>query len=65
MKKINIDIGIAPAYIFSNSKSEVDYMKKLLNEKLNSDLSGLDADNTCKLEFKNKHNIKNSILSWS
>lgn len=63
MKKINIDIGITPTYIFSNSKSEVDYMKELLNKKLNSDLSGLDAGNTCKLKFKNKYNTKNSILS--
>lgn len=65
MKKINIDIGIAPVYIFSSNKSEVDYMKKLLNEKLNSDLSGLDAGNTCKLKFRNKHYIKNSILNWN
>lgn len=65
MKKINIDIGIAPVYIFSDSKSEVDYMKKLLNEKLNSDLSGLDVGNTCKLEFKNKYNTENSILNWN
>lgn len=63
MKKINIDIGIAPVYIFSNNKSEVDYMKKLLNEKLNSNLSGLDIDNTCKLEFKNKYDTNNPILS--
>lgn len=65
MKKINIDIGIATVYIFSDSKSEVDYMKKLLNEKLNSDLSGLDVGNTCKLEFKNKYNTENSILNWN
>lgn len=63
MEKININIGIVPVYLFSNNKSEVDYMEKLLNEELNSDLSGLDAGNTCKLEFKNKHDTKNSILS--
>lgn len=38
-------------------------MEKLLKEELDSDLSGLDAGNTCKLKFKNKHDINNSILS--
>ncbi len=65
MKKIKFYSGLVSTYIFSNNKSEVNYMKKLLNEKLNSDLSGLDADNTCKLEFKNKNNINNSILNWN
>lgn len=65
MKKIKIDVGVTPVYIFSNNKSEVDYMKKLLKEELDSDLSGLDVGNTCKLEFKNKYNTKNSILNWN
>ena len=65
MKKIKIDVGVAPVYIFSNNKSEVDYMEKLLNEELNSDLSGLNVGNICKLKLKNKNNTKNSTLSWN
>lgn len=40
-------------------------MKKLLNEKLDSDLSGLNVGNICKLKLKNKNNTKNSTLIWS
>lgn len=65
MKKIKIDVGVAPVYIFSNNKSEVDYMEKLLNEELNSDLSGLNIGNICKLKLKNKNNTNNSTLSWN
>ena len=65
MKKIKIDVGVTPVYIFSNNKNEVDYMEKLLKEELDSDLSGLNVGNICKLELKNKNNIKNSTLSWN
>lgn len=61
MKKIKFYSGLVSTYIFPNNKSEVNYMEELLN----SDLSGLDVCNTCKLKFKNKHDIKNSILSWN
>lgn len=65
MKKIKFYSGLVSTYIFSNNKSNVEYMKELLNDKLNSDLSGLVTGNTCKLEFKNKQGTKNSILNWN